>query len=107
MRLGSGMMARYEQNQLMDDNHHQAGESIQAPTQPHVSLSSGSITTNHIARTARHLRAGERWRSELHGAFAPQEIDYFEITYDLFHAGFLGGLEVGLPFRVFIASLLG
>lgn len=45
--------------------------------------------------------------SELQGTWATQEIDYFEITCELFYAGLLGGIEVGLPFRVFMASLLG
>lgn len=78
------------------------------PVRSHaIQLSTGSISSGHIVRATRLRRSGERWTSELTGPWTTQEIDYFEFTYELFHTGLLMGLEVGLPFKMFMAGLLG
>lgn len=100
------MMARYEHSQQGDAGEHPGGNGIQVPPQSSVQVSGGSITTKHMSQTMQARWAGKIWTSGLEGDWATQEIHYFEIVLELFRAGLLGGIEVGLPFRTFIANLL-
>lgn len=70
-------------------------------------MSTGTVTTNHITAVNELLRVGDYWTNAINGKLTPQETGYFDLTYQLFHDGMLKGIEVGLPFPVFMAAVLG
>lgn len=72
-----------------------------------LQLSTGAISSDHIRWVSELRSMRGRWSSEIQGCWTATEIDYFEFTYELFEAGLLDGIEVGLPVRYFMSELLG
>lgn len=72
-----------------------------------VEACGGSICSEHIKWITKLRSSSGRWLSELQGSWIPAENDYFEFTLELFLAGLLHGIEVGLPVRYFMSELLG
>lgn len=80
----------------------------QRSTQPsQTSRSCGSVTSQHIKWVSELRSARGRWSSEVQGPWTETENAYFEFAHDLFRAGLLEGIEVGLPLRFFMSELLG
>lgn len=72
-----------------------------------MQLSSGAVATDHTNWTCALLARREVWTSALQGKLCTQEVDYIELTYELFRDGMIHGVPVGMAFVDFMAALLG
>lgn len=74
---------------------------------PPPGRSCGTITSQHIQWVSELRSRRGRWSSEVQGPWTETENAYFEFAYELFRAGLLRGIEIGLPLRFFMSELLG
>lgn len=74
---------------------------------PAPGRSCGTITSQHIQWVSELRSRRGRWSSEVQGPWTETENAYFEFAYELFRAGLLHGIEIGLPLRFFMSELLG
>lgn len=85
----------------------QAPAHCQSLPPPPAGRSCGTVTSKHIQWVSELRSRRGRWSSEVQGPWTETENAYFEYAYELFRAGLLRGIEVGLPLRFFMSELLG
>ena len=74
---------------------------------PAAGRSCGTLTSQHIQWVSELRSRRGRWSSEVQGPWTDTENAYFDFAYELFRAGLLRGIEIGLPLRFFMSELLG
>lgn len=72
-----------------------------------MAFSSGVVATDHTNWAGALLARGECWTSALQGELCAQEVDYIELTYELFRDGMIQGVPIGMAFVDYMAALLG
>ncbi|CAM9440070.1 unnamed protein product [Chrysoparadoxa australica] len=64
------------------------------------------VPSTHIQHVKSCRSQYKQWASEMRGRWFPQEVEYFEYIYELFHLGLLQDVDTGTAFREFMADLL-